>query len=222
MLGFQNQAPGSKGDAVAEVLKVAIREQLGTSNSRRLRSAGSIPAVLYGHGEASVSLSIPADQVSAAIRHGSHLVDLQGAVTESALIREVQWDPMGAHVLHMDLTRVSAGESVSITLAIDLRGDAPGTKNGGVVEHVLHEVEIECPVTSIPDRLELRINNLELDGAIFAKDLGLPEGAKLLTDPDAMIVHCVTPMVAPEEMGAPAEVGEPEIIGKKPEDEAAE
>jgi large subunit ribosomal protein L25 len=135
----------------------------------------------------------------------------------------VQWDTFGGIVLHLDFYRVSAGELVETTLTVALRGEAPGVKAGGVVEQVQHELEIECPVSSLPDRLELSIRNLELGAAIHARDVPMPEGARLLSDPDAVIVHCVMPMRDEEEApAAPAEAGEPEVIGRKAGEEEEE
>lgn len=206
-----------KGRLVSEVLNVTIRKTRGTSHARRQRAAGQIPAILYGHGEENVSLSIVAEQVEMAIRHGTHLVELKGDVAQSALIRDVQWDPFGINVLHVDFARVQAGESVEVAVNVELRGEAPGTKSGGIIEHVLHELEIDCPVSVIPDKFEVKINSLELGGSIFAKDIELPEGAKLLTDADAVVVQCVQPAAMIEEE-IPAVSEEPEIIGKKPEE----
>lgn len=204
---------------MADILETAQRDQKGKRGVRRLREQGHIPAILYGHGETNVSLAVPAAQVLSTIRHGHKLVELKGVVNERALIRAVQWDPFGMEVLHVDFFRVSAGESVKVTVSIELRGEAPGIREGGVVEHVLHEVDILCPVDAIPDRFELRLNDLHLGGELTFADLPLPEGAKLLSDPTAIIVHCVTPKAEAEEAGAPAESIEPELIGKKEKDE---
>jgi large subunit ribosomal protein L25 len=105
-----------------------------------------------------------------------------------------------------------------MSVAVVLRGEAPGAKTGGVVEHVLHEVEIECPVTSLPDRLEININHLALGDSIFAREIPLPEGARLLIDEDLLVVHCVEVKgVDLEEVAGAPEAGEPEVIGRKAE-----
>ena len=122
---------------MAESLNTTNRDLLGKRDSRRLRVGGMIPAELYGHGQANVHLSIPRTEIQSAVRHGAHLVELKGAVTESALIRNVQWDPFGTDVIHIDLARVSAEEQVEVTLAVELRGTAAGLKEGGIVQHVL-------------------------------------------------------------------------------------
>jgi len=197
---------------MSDVLTVEIRECLGKRNSKRLRRHGRIPAVLYGHGEGSVSLTLEASEFHHVLRHGAHMVDVEGALSESALVRDVQWDALGVEVLHVDLVRVSKTEIVEVTVAIELRGEAPGTKEGGVVEHSLHELEIECPAAAIPERFEVSVNELHLGQSITASSIALPNRAKLVTDPDQVIVSCVEPTV--EEEGEMAEGGiEPELIG---------
>jgi large subunit ribosomal protein L25 len=167
-----------------------------------------------------VSLSVPFEQVQAAVRHGSRVVELRGDVQETVLISEVQWDSLGMDILHLDLTRVSATESIQVTLPLELRGEAPGTREGGMLEHLTHEIEIECSAAALPDRMEVSINSLHVGDAIKMGDLELPDGVTLLSDPDGVVVHCIaiTP-VEEEEAAAVAEVGEPEVIGRKEEAE---
>jgi large subunit ribosomal protein L25 len=188
-----------------------------------MRKNGQIPAVLYGHGKEAVSLTIKADELDATIRHGARLVELQGDVRESAFVKEVQWDAFGSSVLHVDLTRIQAGDSVEISLKVELRGLAPGTKQGGVLEQHLHELEIRCPVTAIPESVSLNINQLELDQTILAADIELPSSTELLTDPSTVVVSCVEPTVREEEeeITAAGDI-EPEVIGRKPEEGESE
>jgi large subunit ribosomal protein L25 len=203
---------------MADVLNVSIREALGTSNTRRLRKTGQVPAILYGHGKECVNLTIPATEVQAAIRHGSKVVEIVGAASDSVLINEIQWDPMGSEILHVDLTRVSADETVLVTIVVELRGEAPGTKQGGIVDHQLHEIEIECPAGSIPDRLSVSINKLGLSESIMAGNIEIPDSAKLMTPEDKVIVQCMEPTEdLTDEEGADSQ--EPEIIGRKAEGE---
>lgn len=190
---------------------------------RRLRQAGFTPAVLYGEGgKDSVSLSIPTKQVEAAIRHGSHIVKLEGKVNTDALIKDVQWDMLGRDVLHIDFTSIDLKEAITVSLSVELVGDAPGTKLGGVVKQLVKEIEIECPANALPDKIEVRINDLELNQTISASDLVLPEGAKVVGDANDGIVQCVEPAAQVEEDEA-AEPGaaEPEVIGRKADDEEA-
>jgi large subunit ribosomal protein L25 len=209
--------------AEAEVLNVVLREEVGTNRARRLRAEGKVPAVVYGHGEKTVNISVPAEEIQAAIRHGSHLVELQGAVKQNALISEVQWDPFGVDVLHIDFTRVVAGETVEVTVPVELRGEAPGAREGGILNHVLHEVTMDCPVSAIVDKIEVNINSMHLGDSVTAGDLTLPAGAKLVGDAEELVVQCIEPVaVAEEEEAVAGEAAEPEVIGRKEEEEGEE
>ena len=97
---------------MADVLNVSLRKGLGKRESRRLRDQGRTPAVLYGHGLENMNLSVSSQELAATVRHGAKLVDVRGDVTDSALIKDVQWNTFGTEVLHVDLTRVSAEEAV--------------------------------------------------------------------------------------------------------------
>ena len=210
---------------MSDAISVKKRDETGTLRMRRLRKSGHIPAILYGHGEESVALTLKTNEVEKMVRAGRHIVELTGDVSESALIKEVQWDAFGSDILHLDLARVDASESVEVTIAIDLRGVAPGTKAGGVVKHVMHEIEIRCPANKLPEHLEVSINDLELDGVITAGDIALPDAAELTCDPGDLVVTCVAPTVTEEpteEEAAAAAAAEPEVIGRKAEDEESE
>ena len=112
-------------------LAVEPRDTQGKHSNRRLRRSGQIPAILYGHGLECVPLSVAADVLTAAIRHGSRLVELTGAANESAFIRELQWDTWGTHIVHVDFTRISEHEIVEVRVPVELRGEAPGVREGG-------------------------------------------------------------------------------------------
>jgi large subunit ribosomal protein L25 len=187
-----------------------------------LRRSGGTPAILYGHGEANCSLTVASEEMKSVVRRGGRVVDLKGAVNEKAFIRDLQWDVYGTEVLHVDFARVSEHERIEVKVAVELRGQAAGAKDGGVVEHFVHEVAIECEALAIPDKLELNINELKIGDQLSAADLKLPPGVTLISDPDAVLVHCVAARVE-EELGAPAGgTVEPEVIGRKAEDEEAE
>jgi large subunit ribosomal protein L25 len=207
---------------MAETLTVEIRKPKGKRVAKRLRENGIVPANLYGHGQENVYLTVPSDQVRLMIRHGARVVDLAGAVTEKAFVRELQWDPFGLHVLHIDMTRVSADERVEVRVAVELRGTAIGAKEGGVVDFVMHDVEIDCLAIEIPEKLTLRINDLALNGSLTAGDIELPPNMKLLTDPEEIVVSCHPPASEEEEVPGAADGSEPEVIGRKAEEEGEE
>jgi len=208
---------------MAESLTVEKRPNRGKHHSKRLRQAGAIPAVLYGHGEAPVSLSVPRDAFVTAIRRGTRLVELQGAVRESALIRDLQWDTYGTAVVHIDFARVAADERIKITVPVELRGQAAGVRGGGVLQHLVHEIEIECLATAIPEKLQVNVNHLELLGTILVGQIELPPGVTLLSDAEAIAVQCVEPAVEEEAAaGLAGEAAEPEVIGRKADEEEEE
>ena len=207
---------------MTEKLSVEIRKENGKHASRRLRRSGNIPAVLYGHKEETVPLTIKGEDISRVMRHGARFVELIGAVSDTALIREMQWDTYGVELLHVDFARVSADERVRREVAIELRGEAPGVRAGGVVQLILHSVDIECPAMAIPDKLQLNINHLELEGVLRVSDLAPPENVTILTDKESVVAQCVVPLEMPEEAAAAAEAIEPELIGRKAEPEEGE
>lgn len=189
---------------------------------RRLRQSGKIPAVLYGHGEGTVMLTATEKEINKMIDHGSHIVDLAGEVTGTALVKDVQWDALGSNVLHIDLARVDANEKVEVTLQVELHGEAPGVKDGGVVLLVQHDITILCPVSAVPDTIVCEVGDLQLDAVISAGDLELPKGAELTGSADETIASCQEPMEETAE-DADGEAGaEPEVIGGDKQEDGGE
>ena len=207
---------------MAESLTTELRASRGKRNAKRMRIAGSVPAVLYGHGMENLSLSVAAEELKAVLRHGARVVTLTGAVNEKAFVRDMQWNTWGTHVLHVDFTRISEHEKVEVTVHIELRGEAPGLKEGGVVEQLMHDARIECEVMAIPERLLVNVNSLKLNEQVKVSDLELPPTVRVLDDAEAVVVQCVVPAEAPEEEAAPTEGVEPELIGRKAGEEEAE
>jgi large subunit ribosomal protein L25 len=207
-------------------LVVAARNESGSQAARKLRRKGLVPAVLYGHKEATVHLSLNLEEFTKALRHGARVVDLKtdGGKDEKALIRDLQWDHLGKSLLHIDFARVSLDERIHVTVRVELRGIAPGVNAGGVLDQPLHELEIECLAISIPETIRVNIAELQMGGVIHVKDLTLPEGVTTDADPDAIVVHVTLP-AAETEPGAIPEAGgsaEPEVIGKAKEEEESE
>jgi len=212
---------------MSEVLEVTAREQHGKLRNRRLRASGHLPAVLYGHGEESVSLSVSSEQLRTSLRHGAKVVQLAGAAKCQALLKDIQWDTFQQHVLHVDLLRVDEKDRVKIEVPVSLRGEAPGTHEGGVIEHLIHHIEIETSPASIPEQLQANVNELHLGNSLKASQLsGLPEGATFVGNADTegadmVVVQCVEPTAAPADEDAAVEAtgAEPEVIGQKKEDD---
>ena len=211
--------------ADAVQLKTEPRTGQGSRDANRLRKAGRVPAVVYGHKEATVAITVSRDELAAALRHHARTVDLMvDGKTETALIQQVQHDHLGSGLMHVDFRRVSRDERVRTTVDIELRGTAPGATGGGVLDQPLHKIHVECPAISIPDSIRVRIDGLLLGQAIHVKELELPAGVKAIDDPDLVVVQVKLPHVAaPVAPTLPAEgTAEPEVITKKKEKPAEE
>jgi large subunit ribosomal protein L25 len=207
--------------ANSNALAAEPRQKTGSAESRRLRRAGRVPAVVYGHKEANEDVSVSHDDFWRVVRQNQRIVDLtsKGGSPQKCLVRDVQWDTLGKEVVHVDFERVSADERIHLSVPIKLKGTAPGVGSGSVLSHHLHEVEIECPASAIPDAIIVNISSLQLGQAIHVKELQLPEGVKALSDADEVVVAVVAQQVQPIEVAAPAEGGpaEPEVItARKP------
>jgi large subunit ribosomal protein L25 len=210
--------------AESEVVVAQRREGRGSRLARRLRAAGRVPAVVYGHKEETLSLSVSAEDLLRVIHHRARVIDLEtDGKLQKALIREVQWDHLGKDVLHVDFARVTADERIEVDVPIELRGTAPGVTAGGRLDQPLHTLTIECLALSVPDSIRVNVNDLQVDGVIHVKDLHLPPDVKALADPEAVVVHVVAPI---EEAAAPAaepaEQAEPEVIGRPRAEEGGE
>jgi large subunit ribosomal protein L25 len=187
-----------------------------------LRNTGIVPAVLYGHKQEPKSLSLKSEEIETVVRHGNHFVALTGDVSESAFIKQVQWNTWGSGILHVDFARVGAHEKVRVAVAVELRGEAPGTKEGGVVKHALHTLELECEASAVPEKIEVSINHLEFSQAIHIKDIGFPKGVMPLIDGETLVVSCAAPIEESEEEAGAAGGAEPEVIGRKKAEENEE
>jgi len=211
--------------AESVVLVAQERREHGTRAARRLRRSGSVPGVVYGHQEATVAIAVSGDELSRAIRHGARIIDLkQGEAVQRALIKELQWDPLGHDILHVDFTRISKDEKLELPVRIELRGTSPGVTGGGILGQSLHELTIECLPDSIPNSIRVSIGNLQIGDVIHVRDLTLPPGVTVKDDPDAVVVQVTAPLAEPEPAAAPAaaETAEPEVIGRVKEEEKAE
>jgi large subunit ribosomal protein L25 len=202
---------------MSETIEVKKRDAVGSRAVAKLRSQGLVPAVLYGHGEENVNLCVRKDALGLVIRHGTKLLSLTGDISDTALLREVQWDAFGVDILHVDFNRVSQAEAVEVTLAVELHGEAPGLKEGGQLNFVTHELTINCPAASIPEHIIVNVSNLHLGNSIHANEVTLPEGASMVTPGSVVVVQIAKPQLAADD--AAASGAEPELIRKAKEED---
>ena len=170
---------------MAEWFQAEAREVTGSANTRRLRRAGMVPAILYGQGKDVVHLSIPESQVNSAVRNNQPYIQLEGASTESAQIQELQWDALGSTVLHVDLTRMDANAMIEVDLTISLTGDARASIN-----QIIRTTTAVVPAMNIPNGLVANISSLNDGDSISLGDIELPEKVSLLSDPSTVVVTC--------------------------------
>jgi len=202
-------------------LSAKPRSELGSRANKRLRDAGFVPGVIYGHKEAVVPVTLPKKEVVTYLDRGTFLFDLAvDGKSEKVLVKEVQYDHLGQEVMHVDFARVSLDEKVEITVPLELKGTPKGEAEGAVLQQIVAELEIECRVTDIPKEIVHNVADMDKDSELRVKDLKLPPGVRALQDEDLILA-----MVKEIEEAAPAEAvveegaAEPEVIGRKPEDE---
>jgi large subunit ribosomal protein L25 len=196
-------------------LAAESRTDTGKGAARRVRAAGRVPAVLYGHGIKPEHLSIDAREFGQAIRSGgaNALLELQlGRTRHLALAREVQRHPVRGTYTHVDFLVVRRGEQVTVSVPVHLVGEAPGVVQGGILDQDLHQLSVEAEVTAVPEAIEGDVSGLQIGDVLRVSDLKAPAGATILDDPEASVVSVVAPTVEPveEEEEAPEAVeGEP-------------
>jgi large subunit ribosomal protein L25 len=210
---------------VAEnALSVEIRRQAGKGVARKLRAAGRIPGVCYGQGEASVSLTLDPHQLRKLIEKSDagmntlfNLAVPGGGSLDGrmVLLRELQKDPVRGAYLHADFYAVNVEEAVAVSVPIHIRGKAKGVDTGGVLDQALRELELECLPLAIPREIAIDVSALAVGDSLHVRDIELPEGVKLISDPNLSVVSVVAP--SKEEEPVPvAEVvpGEPGVEGE--------
>jgi large subunit ribosomal protein L25 len=183
-------------------LTVQIREQQGKGVARKLRAVGRIPAVFYGRGTPSQSLSLDAAALERAIQKSeagmNTLFDLNvekgdlGA--KVVLVKEIQREPVGGAPLHADLYEVDLSKTIEVSVPIHILGTATGVSlDGGILDVQLRDLDVECLPRAIPDELQLDVSALGLGDSLHVRDIALPEGVTLRDDPDVSVVSVVTP-----------------------------
>ena len=208
-------------------LSVEPRESRGKGEAGRLRRRGRVPAVLYGGGHAPLALSVSPTEVQRTIHgHGAGgvLVSLKmpgGTEARTAVVRELQYDPVRDTLIHVDFQAVRMDEQISVEVPIHVVGEAAGVRDqSGVLALLLRAVEVSCLPSLIPDRIDVDVSSLRIHDVVTVADLKLPEGVRVTT-PSAQPVATVTPPMAEEVVAAvAAPVAEPEVVTeRKPKEE---
>lgn len=173
------------------------RDGAGKGVARKLRAAGRVPGILYGHGEAPISLSVNSKELFHLFHHGggsNALIGLEiDGASHLAIPREVQRDHIRGSFIHIDFLAVSRDEKIKVTVEVVETGEAEGVKAGGVVEHHLREIEVECLPQDVPERIDVDISAMQLGDMLHVRDLTAPSGVTILTDPETSVISIITP-----------------------------
>ncbi len=228
------------GGIMAEALSAHTREQTGKQAAKRLREEGLIPATLYGAGVDTESLTINCKDLTTLLHAEGRnvIVDLTvdgGKKSAKTFIYDIQHDPITDNIIHVDLKHINLNEKINVEIPVHIEGEAEGVKNeGGILEHIMHKIEVSCLPTNIPTEIVVDVSDLNIGDALHVSDLQT-ENFEFISEEERTIVHVIAPrivVVEEEEEGIEGIEGiedeleekaaEPEIIGKKSENEEAE
>ncbi len=201
------------------VIQAEVRNEVGSASARRLRREGKLPAVLYGRELEAIALTLPRKTLQQALQTGTHTLTLElGGKQVLAVVLEVQHSSLTQELLHVDLYQVVRGERVHITVPVVLTGEPAGVHKGGILDQVIHDLELDCPPERIPDEIEADVRDLDIGDALLVRNLKLAEGISVRRESDAVVVTIHAPRIvaapAPEE--AEAEEAEAPAEGAPP------
>lgn len=200
-------------------LAAQVRERTGKGVARKLRQRGLVPAVIYGKGREPQALVVDPQEVKNYLAGNIILdLDIEGLGKLPAMIKDVQKDVISGDLKHVDFLHISMDEKVTVSVPVLLVGDAAGVQEGGVVQQLLWEIEVECLPLEIPENIEVDISNLGVGESLSVSDVKALEGIGILTSPEEVIVTIALPTTAVEEVSEEDEVTEPEVIGEETEE----
>jgi large subunit ribosomal protein L25 len=186
-------------------LSISEREVSNSRATRRLRREGQVPGVLYGGDDDALAFVVDERELRHALAARGAVVELQlGSNATPAVLQDAQRHPVRGHTMHVDFLRVNLNVAIHAVVTLELLGgeDAPGTKEGGVLEHVTREINIEALPNDIPERLELDVSQMNVNDTLFLASVSAPAGVTILDDPDETVVATLTPPKLQAELDA--------------------
>jgi large subunit ribosomal protein L25 len=210
-------------------LETQLREEKGKQPVKRLRLGGLIPAVVYKGGGDSLSLKLSLKDLMKVIgtKAGVNVIinlKIEGKAKKdkTVMIKEIQKNPVKGDIIHVDFNEISLTETSRFKVKLEPKGESAGVKEGGTLERIIWEIDVECLPTQIPEKLEVDISALKIGDSVFVKDIKPVEGVKILQDPSMIAMSVKPPFVEKAAEAVPAEGAapeEPELIRKKKEAE---
>jgi large subunit ribosomal protein L25 len=209
-------------------LEAEPREELGRGRVKDLREKGFIPAVVYAQGKESLPIRVSQKALLGLVhqhRIESAVINLKIKDDKknkplSCLIKEIQYDPVHGNIIHVDFNEISLTKAIRVNVAVVAKGEPIGVKQeGGSLEHILWEIEVECLPTDIPKGIVVDVSQLKIGDSVHIRDITFPSGVKVLDDPTAIILSVTAPMKeeVPVEAVEGEEKQEPEVIKEKKE-----
>lgn len=206
-------------------LEAVVRTEKGTSRVKRLRSQGLIPGIIYSGSEKSMPISVKEMLLGKILKKGENIIVAlkikqdEKELKKTALIKEVQHDPVTSKIMHVDFHLISLKKKIEIKVSLLLVGESVGVKRGGIVEYHVREIPIKCLPTAIPGHIEVNISELDIGDSIHVANLRVPEGIEILYPKEEVILTITPPSEIKEEVVKEVTPTEPEVIGEKEREE---
>ena len=173
------------------VLKAEVRENTGSKEAEKLRKQGRIPAIVYGHKQEPLAISLNSHNFVEGLHHGHRVMDIDVVgKKETIMVKDIQYDHLGKDIIHIDLIRVDVTEKVKVKVPIELKGTAKGTHESGIIEEHADQLEVECQVTDIPETIVVSVKDVGVGDNIHDGEVELPAGIKLVSDQETLLLTC--------------------------------
>jgi large subunit ribosomal protein L25 len=210
------------------VIAAQLRTPGGKNVNRRIRKAGKIPAVIYGPGKPPIVVSVDPNDVKTILysesgRNTIFTISVDGSEQSNAMVKDYQRDPVQGHLLHTDFLEIAMDRLLSLTVNVEIVGEAEGVKlDGGIMDIVTHSIEVECLPSDIPESIKVDVSHLKINDYIRVKNIQAEAKVRILSDPEIVVVTIVPPLKEEVPVEAAVEAAEPEVVKKgKPGEEGA-
>ncbi len=200
------------------VIQAQSRPAVGTAAACRLRKQGQLPAVIYGRGAENVNLTLDSRNFERLlVAHSFVLAVEYDGQSVNVQVKAIQYDHLGDHIIHADLTRISLTDMIHISVPVDVHGQPQGVEDGGVLDMLLHEVNVSCLPMAVPSSLRVEVAHLGIGDTVTLGEIALPDGVSLVDDAETPVIVILAPAREEEEEAEEGvESMEPEVIGEKP------
>ena len=198
------------------LLNGQVRQHIGTKAAVKVREQGRIPAILYGHKQEPMAISLDAHNLVEGLHHGHRVMDIKiGKAKETVIVKDLQYDYLGKDIIHVDLMRVDVTETITVSVPIELKSKIKVAEGGGIIEAHADKLEVSCKVAYIPESIVVLVKEMSIGDSLHASDIQLPEAVTLVSNPQTILFTCsmVAAAKSTEEIEK-EEPAKPEVIGE--------